>query len=97
MDLQLAPVMAFSQSKNGRFLAGGNFFGVIPYEGRYDAQPLAIFKVKKDGNIQPVHQPNLYTVKGQVRDLKWLRKQGQAATLCVASNNSNLIFYKMNE
>ncbi|MBB1285060.1 VCBS repeat-containing protein [Flavisolibacter sp. BT320] len=100
-ELQLAPVFSFQKlfKKNGEtyFISGGNFYDVIPYEGRYDAQPLAMFKVKRDGNILPVHQPNLYTVKGQVRDLKWLRTQGQTATLCVAANNSNLIFYKLNE
>ncbi|HEV7333765.1 MAG TPA: VCBS repeat-containing protein [Flavisolibacter sp.] len=100
-ELQLAPVFSFQKlfKKNGEslFISGGNFYDVIPYEGRYDAQPLAMFTVKRDGSILPVHQPSLYSVKGQVRDLKWLRTQGQTATLCVASNNSNLIFYKMNE
>lgn len=39
-ELQLAPIFAFSpipdQSKP-TYIAGGNFYGVIPYEGKYDA------------------------------------------------------------
>ena len=51
-------------------MAGGNFFDVIPYEGRYDAQPLALFSAK--GNrLQYIHQPELSAFKGQVRDVKW--------------------------
>ncbi len=30
------------------FISGGNFFDVIPYEGQYDAQPLALFSASKD-------------------------------------------------
>ena len=37
-ELQLAPVMSFTKaSEPGTFIAGGNFYGVLPYEGRYDA------------------------------------------------------------
>ena len=38
-ELQLAPVMSFASYDNQTktFLAAGNFYGVTPYEGRYDA------------------------------------------------------------
>jgi hypothetical protein len=51
-ELQLAPVMSFVSLSNNdgspEFLAGGNFYGVTPYEGRYDAlQPTIISFNKK--------------------------------------------------
>ena len=44
-SLQLAPIMSFTSynEKPGSFLAAGNFFGVIPYEGRYDALQPTVF------------------------------------------------------
>jgi hypothetical protein len=45
-ELQLAPVFAFqkvpSSSGDNRYIGAGNFFDVTPYEGRYDAQPVAV-------------------------------------------------------
>lgn len=37
-ELQLAPLFAFQHWGNSNsFFAGGFFFGIIPYEGQYDA------------------------------------------------------------
>ena len=61
--LQLAPIFAFNKLNNiqGKpyWIAGGNFFNVIPYEGRYDAQQLAVFGLNDKKEITYVHQPNL--------------------------------------
>lgn len=97
--LQLSPCFAFQklgtiQGEN-MYLGGGNFYDVIPYEGRYDAQPLALFTISKTGQIQPVMQSSLYNVKEQVRDLRWIKMSGQDSVLAVAANNSPLLFYKL--
>ena len=96
-DLQLAPIFSFQKmqanGKGSQYISGGNFFDVIPYEGRYDAQPLALFGADKERGLQYIHQPELTKVKGQVRDAKWLRtKSGNI--LLVARNNGPLLFYK---
>jgi hypothetical protein len=95
-DLQLAPVMTFQKLKQGNnniYLAGGNFFDVIPYEGRYDAQPLALFSIRSN-TPQYIHQPGLLAVKGQVRDAKWMRIAGKGDVLVVARNKEGLLFYQ---
>ena len=93
-ELQLAPVFSFCRtSANGSasFIAGGNFYGVIPYEGRYDALLPTFFSFNKatggfntNSNI-PLHQ-------GEVRDIKWINtKKGKV--LMIARNNKDLQFY----
>ncbi|MFL5789450.1 MAG: VCBS repeat-containing protein [Flavisolibacter sp.] len=96
-DLQLAPIFTFEElnkgSKDNMFISGGNFFDVIPYEGRYDAQPLALINCNKNNNIDYIHQTGLSSVKGQVRDIKWIRTAKHGNVLMVARNNSELLFY----
>ena len=97
-ELQLAPIFSFEKIKQSaknenRYIAGGNFFDVIPYEGRYDAQPLALFSANGDINLRYLSQSNLAAVKGQVRDLKWIQAQ-DGKMLMVARNNEPLIFLK---
>jgi enediyne biosynthesis protein E4 len=93
--LQLAPIFSFQRvtmpaNKNG-YLAGGNFFDVIPYEGRYDAQALALFSFNKQ-QVQYFNEPNIVAIKEQVRDIKLL-KTGTGPVLVVAGNNAPLLFY----
>ncbi len=95
--LQMAPVFSFQKiNKNAEaenmYLAGGNFFDVIPYEGRYDAQPLALFNSTKSNAINYLHQSNLSGQRGQVRDIKWLHTAKYGDVLLVARNNEKLLF-----
>ncbi|HEY9362562.1 MAG TPA: VCBS repeat-containing protein, partial [Chitinophagaceae bacterium] len=95
-SLQLAPIFSFqkiaAKDNANMYLAGGNFFDVIPYEGRYDAQPLELFTINNKNIILNISQQNLWTVKGQVRDLKWL-KTANGEVLTVARNNEPLLFF----
>ena len=79
--MQLAPVFSFlkisDQDGQQTFLNGGNFFDVIPYEGRYDAQPLNAFRTDKNNRVTVINQSGLLALKGQFRDLKWLRMANQ--------------------
>ena len=98
-NLQAAPVFSFQKigNANGQndYLLGGNFFDVIPYEGRYDAQPLGLFSVTKNDSVSAILQANLARLKAQVRDIKWLRtKSGNL--LVVAANNEPLRWYQYN-
>lgn len=98
--LQLAPIMSFQRvsARPGEepiYLAGGNFFDVIPYEGRYDAQAIALFIGGKERKIQFQPQNQLAAINGQVRDCKWLRT-ASGNLLVVARNNEPLLFFKPN-
>ncbi len=99
--LQMAPVFAFQKAflnkeKEQAYVAGGNFFDVIPYEGRYDAQPLSIFSITRDNKIKHIPQQDLMNIKGQIRDLKWIRMNDQRNLLMIARNNDSMIFMQLN-
>lgn len=93
--LQLAPIMSFSNynEQPRSFFAAGNFFGVIPYEGRYDALQPAVFSVDASGK-EFTKRSQLDDINGEVRDAKWLRYAGGTRLLIVARNNGSLIFLK---
>ena len=91
--LQLAPLFSFQRLPNtNSFFAGGNFFGVIPYEGRYDASSLLYFNADNKGGI---NQTKILDIEGEVRDLKWLRTAKYGKILVAAKNNEGLVFYGM--
>ena len=90
-ELQLAPLFSFLELDGKQFLTGGNFFDVIPYEGRYDALPMAVFSAGKN-SLSYIHQPELLSLKEQVRDIKKIRTAG-GERIVVAPNNAGLKFY----
>jgi hypothetical protein len=76
--------------------AGGNFFGVTPYEGRYDALLPNIYTGNGSGGFNttwPVPE-YLAKIEGQVRDIKPI-KIGKDKVLIVARNNLPLVFLKV--
>lgn len=91
-ELQLAPVMSFGPAFEGgtkSYIAAGNFYGVIPYEGRYDALLPTIFTV--DGNSWNHILPN---INGEVRDIRWINTGNGNKILALARNNEEIIFLK---
>jgi enediyne biosynthesis protein E4 len=91
-QLQLTPLLAFARLPDGiSYLAGGNYFSVLPYEGRYDAAALTIFTVDKGSVVNP---PRIIDIHGQVTDIKLL-KSGARTTIVVARNNEALTFYSL--
>lgn len=92
-DLQLAPVFSFAAMKPGSFMVAGNFYGTIPYEGRYDALCPGILSYDKAKNKFTVDK-NVIDVDGEVRDMKWLGLQGSKPVLLIARNNKPLNFYQ---
>jgi hypothetical protein len=97
-ELQSAPVFSFQKAGSGgnenRYLAAGNFFEVIPYEGRYDAQAAALFSISKERAVAPIHDAKVALITGQLRDLKWLRTAAADSLLVMVRNNDRLLFYK---
>jgi len=88
--LQLAPIMSFADAGEGNWIAGGNFYGVIPYEGRYDALFPTYFNWKKDSTN---FLANLPFINGEIRDLKTI-KTAKGEMLVAARNNQPLLFLK---
>ena len=94
-DLQTAPLMAFAPNQGDpkSFIAVGNFNGVMPFEGRYDAMLPTIFSFGKETPVVK-EEINLPSVKGEMRDAKWLNAAGGGKILVLARNNDSLIFLK---
>jgi hypothetical protein len=95
-SLQLAPLFSFYNvgkvaGGNG-YIAGGNFYDVTPYEGRYDAMSLGIFSAS--GNkFTGLKQTDL-CFRGQIRDIKKLHTAALGDIIVVAPNNGTLQFFK---
>ncbi len=98
-ELQMSPVFSFAPLPvNGKnnFLAAGNFYGVIPYEGRYDALlPTAFSFNKSTDNFKTGMRIPL--VDGEVRDVKWIKSAGEKKIMVIARNNNRLQFFKQAE
>ena len=93
-ELQLAPVMAFTKTATpGTFIAAGNFYGVIPYEGRYDAMLPTGFSYNTNTKSFDI-KFNTQAVDGEVRDAKWISLPNGQKVLALARNNQSLIFLK---
>ena len=92
-ELQLAPVMAFAPAlAKNQFIGGGNFYGVIPYEGRYDALLPTLFSV--DGSLNKHLLPG---IDGEIRDMKWINVGNGKKILALARNNQEIVFLKPND
>jgi len=94
-ELQLAPVMSFVSLNNSSqgFLAGGNFYGVTPYEGRYDALQPTIISFNKTRSAFS-SQMALRDFSGEIRDAKWIQLADKSKVLIIARNNLELSFLK---
>lgn len=91
-ELQLSPIMSFAgMGSGGSFIAGGNFYGTIPYEGRYDAFYPSMFSFSA---TQSSVYATLQTITGEVRDMQWIKTNGTNKLLIVARNNEPLMFLK---
>jgi enediyne biosynthesis protein E4 len=91
-DMQLAPISAFCKVGDNRYIAGGNFFDVIPYEGKYDAQAIAVFTY--ENGIKVVPPQVLPVLRGQVRDVKQIAGKDGSNLVAVAVNNDTLRLMK---
>jgi len=95
-ELQLAPIFSFApvQVNNSTgYIAAGNFSGVMPYEGKYDALYPTIFNYNaatRQFNIQSI----LGGANGEMRDIKWVRDGAKGQRLLLARNNNSILFYK---
>lgn len=95
-DAQFSPIFAFAPSANaGDYMAVGNFYGVIPYEGRYDA----LFPTCFSYNKQTTSFGNKFIlpdINGEFRDAKWIKGAGGSKRLLLTRNNAGITLLKPN-
>ncbi|MGI4750995.1 MAG: VCBS repeat-containing protein [Janthinobacterium lividum] len=93
---QVAPLFAFAQfwgDKNS-ILAGGNFYGVLPYEGRYDADYGNVLVPDKNRNFQSSSSVNNgFLLRGEVRDIQKIKTKN-GYIYAVSRNNEGIEFFR---
>ncbi len=89
--LQVSPIFSFASFSNSKgeknYIAGGNFYDVLPYEGRYDAMLPTLFSVQKNKTIS---NAGYIMKKGAVRNITEIKIKNQPALL-LAKNNERLV------
>jgi hypothetical protein len=100
VEAQFAPVYAavandFDGDGRTDLLLAGNFFGVTPVRGRYDASHGLLLRGSGNGRFEPVEmgESNLL-IEGQVRNIGLLRRAGGGRLIVVARNDDKLAFIR---
>ena len=92
-EVQVAPVYAFAtqdvnQDQQPDILWGGNFFGVGPGQGRYDAGVGGIAIGTGNGAFRPVLPVDSgFWIPGEVRKMVWIGRGENSRRLLIAKNN----------
>jgi hypothetical protein len=96
VEAQFAPVYAaladdFDGDGKTDLVLGGNFYGVTPLRGRYDASYGLMLRGRGDGSFQSMDMDasNL-VLEGQVRHMKLLRHANGDRLIVVARNDATL-------
>lgn len=97
---QWAPIYAFAvgdfnNDNKTDLIAAGNFSGVSPFEGHYDASYGSVLLGNGTAAFSALSplQSGL-TLNGEVRDIKSLKTLNGALWYVVSRNNGSLLFYK---
>lgn len=98
-EVQWYPIFSFLTgdfNKDGKtdIICSGNFYGVAPFEGKYDAGYGTLILGKGNGKFEaftPLKSGLL--IKGEVRDSKFLHLGNKKNVIAFAVNNDRLSFY----
>ena len=100
-EAQFAPIYAvlpgdFDEDGCTDLLVGGNFYGVTPVRGRYDASYGLYLKGDGTGRLEPVDmEASGLVIEGQVRALEWLRRGDGGRYVVVARNDDRVQVLKV--
>ncbi|MEO5888913.1 MAG: VCBS repeat-containing protein [Ferruginibacter sp.] len=98
-QVQWFPVFAWSVADfdgDGRkdILAAGNFYGVVPFEGRYDAGYGQVLINKNKGWSAPTPLQSGLKIDGEVRNIQLLKSNNNRVIYVAARNNEKLFFFE---
>jgi enediyne biosynthesis protein E4 len=100
IEAQLSPVFGIAATDINNdgitdLLMGGNFYGLKPQSGRYDASYGTTLLGTKANGYQYISPAETgFFVKGEVRDIKQLSAQSKSGSILVAVNNDSLRMFK---
>ncbi len=98
MISQMAPVFSvyaddFNKDGKPDLLVAGNFSGVLPYEGRYDALLPAYCEGNGSGNfISRLPMKKELQISGEIRDIKKINLANSTTCLIIARNKDAPVF-----
>jgi hypothetical protein len=101
MEVQWSPVFSFlTLDVNGDhqtdILAAGNFYGTVPYEGRYDASTGTLLLNDGKKSFTTVNAiESGFKADGEVRDIKKIKSLNGRILIAVARNNGPISMYTM--
>ena len=97
--VQWSPVFCFitgdfNKDRKTDILSAGNFYGVLPYEGRYDASNGNVL-LSTNSSFQSLYpsQSGLL-LPDEIRDVKKIRTKNHSELYIFARNNKSLLFHK---
>jgi hypothetical protein len=96
--VQIAPVFSIlpvdlNYDGYNELLGGGNFYGVLPYEGRYDASNPWVLRYR--GNeFSSSFNPSPFFLTGEIRDIKVVRSVNGSRYIIVARNSDFIKIYR---
>lgn len=100
VEAQFSPIYAiliedFNQDGYLDMLLGGNFFGVPPEQGRYDASYGSLLLGDGTGAFTPISLQNSgFVVTGEVRGIKSLQTASGETRVMVARNNDPVVIFE---
>ncbi|MDN3659468.1 VCBS repeat-containing protein [Ferruginibacter paludis] len=99
-SVQWSPVFSFLTddiNDDGKpdIISAGNFFGVLPYEGRYDAGLGSVLTNAGSNrfNVLPSYISG-FMASGEVRDIKKIKLVNGGEYILVARNNDSILIFK---
>ncbi|HMC85827.1 MAG TPA: VCBS repeat-containing protein, partial [Chitinophagaceae bacterium] len=101
MQVQWSPVFSFltgdfDGDHKTDIIAAGNFYGVLPYEGRYDAGYGSVL-LNKDASVFIALSPfqSGFMPTGEIRDIKAIKTADNKTIFALARNNNSILFYRL--
>ena len=99
MQVQWSPAFTFftgdfNTDNKTDIIAAGNFYGVLPYEGRYDAgfgNVLLATGAHGFNTLSPIQSG--FMAMGEVRDIKKIKLANGHSCLIIARNNDSPLFF----